>query len=119
MAQNGERARREDVKTAMSRGAALHTDLGIPRDCASRAIRRCGELLTQTEPAHGANQNIMKGAVPKITRESVATTAGVFEPVKNSSARRPISEEQLNVAATGIPADRLAPHARRHSGLLN
>ncbi len=34
----------------------------------NRAMRRVGELLKQIRPAHGANQNIEDGAVPKVTR---------------------------------------------------
>ncbi len=44
-----------------------------------RASRRCGELLKQIEPAHGSNQNIRDGSVPKVTRESAAKEAGLSE----------------------------------------
>ena len=39
MAETGERAGREDAKAAMSRGATSLSDLGIPRDRASRAMQ--------------------------------------------------------------------------------
>lgn len=38
----------------------------------ARAIRRCGELLKQIEPARGANQNIGEGAHPKVGRIAAA-----------------------------------------------
>src|ERR1700683_954959 len=41
----------------------------------ARAIRRCGVLLKGIEPAHGANQNIQDGGVPKVTRENAAEDA--------------------------------------------
>jgi len=43
----------------------------------ARAIRRCGELLRQIEPAHGANQNISEGDRTIVTRSSLAEDAGL------------------------------------------
>jgi len=51
------------------------------------AVRRCGELLKQIEPARGANQNIQDGAVPKVTRESAATDAGLSERQRKTALR--------------------------------
>lgn len=53
----------------------------------ARAVRRCGELLKQIEPARGANQNIQDGAVPKVTRESAATDAGLSERQRKTALR--------------------------------
>ena len=44
----------------------------------ARALRRCGELLKQIEPQHGANQNIGEGTRTKVlTREDAARDAGM------------------------------------------
>lgn len=43
----------------------------------ARAIRRCGELLKEIQPAHGANQNISGGAPTKVTRSTAAREAGL------------------------------------------
>lgn len=53
----------------------------------ARAIRRCGELLKQIPAAHGANQNIQEGALPKVTRESAATEAGLSEHQRKTALR--------------------------------
>ena len=53
----------------------------------ARAIRRCGELLKQVEPARGANQNIGEGALPKVTRESAAASAGLSEHQRKTALR--------------------------------
>lgn len=54
----------------------------------ARAIRRCGELLRQIEPAQGANQNIQDGADPKVlTRTEAATQAGLSERQKKTALR--------------------------------
>lgn len=53
----------------------------------ARAIRRCGELLKQIDPANGANQNIQAGAHPKVTRESVAESAGLSEHQRKQALR--------------------------------
>ncbi len=53
----------------------------------ARAIRRCGELLKQIEPANGANQNIRDGADRKVTRSSAATDAGLSERQKVTALR--------------------------------
>ncbi len=45
----------------------------------SRAIRRCGELLEEISPAHGANQNISGDAPTKVvTRKDAAREAGLL-----------------------------------------
>jgi len=46
-----------------------------------------GELHNEIEPAHGANQNIQDGDVPKVTHESVATAAGLSEHQRKTAAR--------------------------------
>ena len=53
----------------------------------ARAIRRCGELLKQIEPAHGANQNIRDGAVPNVSRKQAATAAGLSERQRKTALR--------------------------------
>ncbi len=53
----------------------------------ARAIRRCGELLRQIQPARGANQNIREGDHPKVTRESVADAAGLSEHQRKTALR--------------------------------
>jgi hypothetical protein len=60
----------------------------------SRAIRRCGELLRQVEPARGANQNIGEGDHPKVpARKDVAAAAGLSEHQRKTA---------LRVAARGL-----------------
>jgi len=54
----------------------------------ARAIRRCGELLKQIEPAHGANQNIQDASVPIVlTRTDAATEAGLSERQRKTALR--------------------------------
>ncbi len=53
----------------------------------ARAIRRCGELLKQIEPANGANQNIREGNHPKVTREMAAADAGLSEHQRKTALR--------------------------------
>jgi hypothetical protein len=53
----------------------------------ARALRRAGLLMQQIAPAHGANQNIQDGTVPKVTRESAATEAGLSERQRKSALR--------------------------------
>ena len=48
-----------------------NSHLTKPRNQA-RAIRRCGEMLKQIEPAHGANQNISEGALTNVSRKQSA-----------------------------------------------
>lgn len=46
----------------------------------ARAIRRCGELLKEIQPAHGANQNIADGSVSNVqSRTAAARQAGLSE----------------------------------------
>jgi hypothetical protein len=52
-----------------------------------RATRRCGELLAQIKPAHGANQNIKGEIPPKVTRESAARDAGMSERQRKTALR--------------------------------
>jgi len=54
----------------------------------ARAIHRCGELLQQIQPAHGANQNIRDGTAPKVlTRVDAANAAGLSERQRKTSLR--------------------------------
>lgn len=54
----------------------------------ARAIRRCGELLKQIEPARGANQNISDGTDTKVlTRKDAAEQAGLSERQKVTALR--------------------------------
>lgn len=54
----------------------------------ARAIRRCGELLSQIKAARGANQNIRDGADPKVfTRTEAATEAGLSERKRKTALR--------------------------------
>lgn len=65
----------------------------------ARAIRRCGELLKQIPPAHGANQNIREGTLPKVTRESAATDAGLSEHQRKTALRvANVPEPEFNEA---------------------
>ena len=53
------------------------------------AARRCGELLDEIEPAHGANQNIEDGAGPNVlTRTDAANGAGLSERHRGQAAGR-------------------------------
>lgn len=53
----------------------------------ARAIRRCGELLTEIKQARGANQNIRGGTPPKVTRTSVARAAGLSDDQRKQALR--------------------------------
>jgi hypothetical protein len=54
----------------------------------ARAIRRCGELLQQIQPAHGANQNISDGADTKVvTRKDAAHDAGLSDRQRVTALR--------------------------------
>jgi hypothetical protein len=53
----------------------------------SRAISRCGELLRQIEPAHGANQNITDVGDSIVTRRSAAEQAGLSERQQYTALR--------------------------------
>jgi hypothetical protein len=53
----------------------------------ARAIRRCGELLKQIEPARGANQNIKEGDHPNVTRKAAAEDAGLSEHQQKTALR--------------------------------
>ena len=55
----------------------------------ARAIRRCGELLKQVEPASGERTDLepKDGTVPRSTRESVATEAGLSERQRKTALR--------------------------------
>jgi hypothetical protein len=59
----------------------------MARRIQARAYERCGELLKQIEPAHGANQNIREGDLPNVTRESAATEAGLTEHERKTALR--------------------------------
>jgi hypothetical protein len=84
----------------------------------SRAIRRCGELLQAIPVANGANQNIQDGAVPKVTRESAATDAGLTERQRKTALRVasvPEDEFEALVEAADPPsASQLAERGTRH-----
>jgi hypothetical protein len=58
----------------------------------ARAIRRCGELLNDIEPAQGGDRrseqwNQKDGTVPLITREQAATDAGLSERQRKTALR--------------------------------
>lgn len=55
----------------------------------ARAIRRCGELLKQVEPAQGARTDIepCTGADTKLTRGRAATDAGLSKRQKDTALR--------------------------------
>jgi hypothetical protein len=62
----------------------------------ARAIRRQGELLKEIKPAKGSNQNIRVGAHPKVTRKSVAASAGLSEEQQKTALRvANVPEEQF------------------------
>ena len=64
-----------------------------------RAIRRCGELLKQVEPARGANQNISTGTDTNVTRKSVAQDAGLSKRQKDTAIRvANVPEQQFQTA---------------------
>lgn len=86
----------DEVKNWADKAAALATYARMAKDDSlrvmatriqERAIRRGGELLKQIKPAHGANQNIQEGALPKVTRESVAEAAGLSEHQRKVALR--------------------------------
>jgi hypothetical protein len=45
------------------------------------------ELLREVNPAYGANQNIQEGDLPKVTRESATTDAGLSEHQRKTALR--------------------------------
>jgi hypothetical protein len=54
----------------------------------ARAIRRCGILLSQIEPAQGKYQNIQIGAdLNVLTRTQAATDAGLSERQRKTALR--------------------------------
>jgi hypothetical protein len=55
----------------------------------ARAIRRCGELLRQIEPARGTRTDLepQEGTLPRLTRESAATDAGLSEHQRKTALR--------------------------------
>jgi hypothetical protein len=53
----------------------------------ARAIRRCGELLSQFEKAQGANQNIRDDDSRMLTRTDAATQAGLSEHERKTALR--------------------------------
>ena len=54
----------------------------------ARAIQRCGQLLSEFEKKHGANQNIRDGAGPKVqTRRQAAVDAGLSERQAKTTLR--------------------------------
>jgi hypothetical protein len=53
----------------------------------ARAIRRCGVLLKEIEPARGANQNIRGDTPPKVTRTQVARDAGLSDDQRKTALR--------------------------------
>lgn len=53
----------------------------------ARAVKRCGELLHEIDPSRGANQHIREGALPKVTRTSMATDAGLSEHQRKTALR--------------------------------
>jgi hypothetical protein len=68
----------------------------------ARAIRRCGELLKEIKPAHGANQNIQEGTLPKVTRESAAEDAGLSEHQRKTALRvANVPEAEFEAAIEG------------------
>lgn len=86
-----------DKMQAMASYARQSQDDSLRRMCdriQARAIRRCGDLLAAIEPARGANQNIQEGARPNVTRETVATEAGLSEHQRKTALR-----------VSNIPAD--------------
>ncbi|MBS0366715.1 MAG: hypothetical protein JSR67_12920 [Proteobacteria bacterium] len=89
-------SRVDEVKDWADKAAALasyakqakdHSLLTLAQRIQARAVRRCGELLEQVPKANGANQNIRDGAVPKVTRESAATDAGLSERQRKTALR--------------------------------
>jgi hypothetical protein len=98
-----------------NKAAALAAYARMARDTAlrdmtlriqARAIRRAGELLRMIEPAHGANQNIQDGGVPKVTRESAATDAGLSERQRRTALRTanvPVDEFEKALASDNLP----------------
>jgi hypothetical protein len=54
----------------------------------ARAIRRCGELLKQIEPDKGGRPSeTQEGALPRLTRTTVATEAGLSEHQRKTALR--------------------------------
>ncbi len=67
----------------------------------ARAIRRCGELLKQIEPANGANQNIREGNHPKVTREMAAADAGLRQLSSTTPAGAGLAVSDLGRLLSG------------------
>lgn len=73
----------------------------------ARAIRKCGDLLEQINPSHGANQNITEGRHPKVrSRKEAAVEAGLSEHQQKTAQRvAKVPEDQFERA---IEADKPA-----------
>ena len=89
----------------------------------ARAIRRCGELLKQIEPARGANQNIQEGDLPNvITRTQAAEQAGLSERQRKTAllvANVPEQDFNQSVESDNPPTvTKLAETLPVHTGLL-
>jgi len=75
----------------------------------ARAIRRCGELLRQIEPASEMNlkQNRRDGTVPSVTRTQAATDAGLSERQRKTAIRVatvPVAEFERSVESPNPPS---------------
>ncbi len=70
----------------------------------ARAIRRCGELLKQVPPAQGQRTDVepREGALPKLSREQVATEAGLSERQRKTALRvAAVPQEQFEAQVEG------------------
>ncbi|MET0166430.1 MAG: hypothetical protein ABWY64_18945 [Tardiphaga sp.] len=60
----------------------------MARQIKARAIDRCGDLLREIEPAGGERTDLdADGSVPRLTRESAASDAGLSERQRKTALR--------------------------------
>ena len=60
----------------------------MARQIKARAIDRCGDLLREIEPASGEHTDLdADGSVPRLTRESAASDAGLSERQRKTALR--------------------------------
>lgn len=111
-----------DRAAALASYARQADDLELENNCKrirDRAVRRCGELLKEVEPARGANQNINDGIDTKVlTRKDVADAAGLSDRQRVTALRVasiPEDEFEAAVESDNPPtASQLAERGTKH-----
>lgn len=91
----------------------------------ARAIRRCGELLRQVEPANGARTDLKPrgGCPPRLSRKAAATEAGLSTDQMKTALRIanvPAEEFEALVESEDPPgADKIAERGKKTRGRVN